>query len=295
MIDIVRNPAGYVNNSEVYNAMMGVVSLTKLVTGVCNNATYLIMMEAMRHLDGHPNYIGRTRRLFKDAVREWEHYEKSLLYGSKNRFFQVANMSPETRAKYGDITDKEYFEFWQGTGGTAYAKTKPLITSLANKFKLSFEKDGFKHADILQWPMVTCACMQMCIHLWERSTREACQDFKLDFDRFKKNVECLCIRKPYNSWRYALYTLEPLVKNDIEDKASMDNIELGIQQLYDAWTSPEGLYGVTAETIEDYDEIFAGKSVVKRAVREVTGLKKTIEDALERERREKLINTLKNK
>jgi hypothetical protein len=44
--------------------------------------------------------------------------------------FHLDDLEPSVRRKYGDITDREYYDFWASTGSQAYQQSKPLITSL---------------------------------------------------------------------------------------------------------------------------------------------------------------------
>lgn len=81
-IDIVRNPRGYVSRGQIERAFSLGMGLAKQVCGICNNATYLVMQEAFKRIQSHPNYKGKAKRLFLEAMKAWRVYESSLLHPS---------------------------------------------------------------------------------------------------------------------------------------------------------------------------------------------------------------------
>jgi hypothetical protein len=62
---------------------------------------------------------------------------------------------------------------------------------------------------------------------------------------------------------------EPLKLNDVEEK----NIDIGLQQLMEAWMEPELLYSSASGAVEDYEEIFATKGFKKKVLREIAEVK----------------------
>lgn len=287
MFDIVRNPRTYTNYQQLCKAAAGAASMVKLVTGICNNATFLVMAEAMERLAAHPLYRGRVKHLFTDAIKEWKRYEGNLLYATTNRFFHLDDLDEVTRAKFADITDREYFEFWQGCGGRAYMKTRPLITSLANKFKLSFERDGYQQAGTLSWVMTAAVCLHMSVKMWQMSIETASESVGLPKDLLQRLFVSLSVQRPKEAWDFALQALEPRIKGDICDNER--NIALGITQLYDAWSSGDGLFGSAAEAIGDYSEVFSGKKTMKQIKREMFDMKHDVESQVEEQNRERII------
>ena len=47
------------------------------------------------------------------------------------------------------------------------------------------------------------------------------------------------------------------------------NIDLGLEQLMEAWLDPELLYSSASGAVEDFNEIFASKGFVKKVQREI--------------------------
>ena len=142
---------------EIVKAVSNAAAIFKLVCGVGNNAAWLAMLDGYdqakrckafrRSLKGG-HMVGWY---FKKAVNDFKDYERQLLTTEKNRMFHVADMTEDVRRKYGNISDAQYYEFWKGVGGVAYAKTKLHITSLWNKYRVSLVKHDVKDAEHVAW------------------------------------------------------------------------------------------------------------------------------------------------
>ena len=157
----------------------------KMMCGVANNCAIQVVNMCRSHIEDirdeksykerpkcpHPGYKHRAKMLFRQFFQEWHTMESSLLYPSagETRFFHVADMPEGARKKYGTMTDAQYFEFWKGTGALAYQKSLPLVTSLQNKFRLSLERHGVKHAQQTAWAMTADAVLQLACETFDRS------------------------------------------------------------------------------------------------------------------------------
>ena len=62
---------------------------------------------------------------------------------------------------------------------------------------------------------------------------------------------------------------EPIKLDPVEEK----NLDMGLQQLMEAWMDPELLYSSTSETVQEYDDIFATKGFQKKVLREIAEVK----------------------
>ena len=109
---------------------------------------------------------------FKRAINDFYSYERNLLTTQTNRMFHVADMSDDVRRKYGNISNEEYYEFWKGVGVVAYHKTKPLITSLVNKYRLSLLEHGVKDAEHVAWVMTAQAALALAGAMYESAMKE---------------------------------------------------------------------------------------------------------------------------
>ena len=62
---------------------------------------------------------------------------------------------------------------------------------------------------------------------------------------------------------------DPIKLSDVEER----NIDLGLQQLMEAWLDPELLYSSASGAVDDFNEIFATKGFVKKVQREIAEVK----------------------
>ena len=111
--------------AEVERDIMQCSGFVKMMCGVANNCAYYVMMDALDHIRKHPRYADKSiKRLFEgkpnSALDFYKRYRNRLRWpmGDDNRFFHIADLTEEARRKYGaPITDEQYFEFWEATGG----------------------------------------------------------------------------------------------------------------------------------------------------------------------------------
>ena len=95
-------------SAEQMNLDLGrAASVVKLVCGVANNATWLVMLDAHDQIKKHPRYRHEVKRHYKMALDLFRKQERSLLYASQNRLFHVADLTPDARKQYGNITGCE--------------------------------------------------------------------------------------------------------------------------------------------------------------------------------------------
>jgi len=242
----------------------------KLVCGVANNAAWAVTLDAMGHIRQHPRYKQMVKRRFKEAMDAFRAYESALLYpGQGVRFFDVDDMSPETRKKYGNITDRDYYEMWAGVGAAAYKTTRPLVTSLQNKFRLSLEKHGVKHPDIVAWGMTAETCLALAAVMYGSVLDDIATQMPAHVQRLRRVFAPFSLEHICDLWQRALLALCPEAdKYQLED-GERRNIELGVEQLQEAWDNADTIYESTAKAVTQYDDIFRTPGEMKKALREI--------------------------
>ena len=256
-------------NEELQTAVGNAAAVVKLVCGVGNNAAWLVVLDGYDHAKQCKRYGFRQKQMFKHAIDEFHSYERGLKYATQNRMFRLADMKEETRRKYGDITDAQYYEFWAGIGGPAYQKTKPLVTSLWNKYRLSLLKHDIRDADHVAWVMTAQAAIDLAGTMYEGAMKECETGYKIPRRWLDQVFSQFSLKRVSKAWYRAMMVLapetEPIKLDTLEEK----NIDLGLRQLMEAWLDPELLYSSTSETVEDYDEIFRTKGFQKKVLREI--------------------------
>ena len=268
---------------ETVKQMSYAASLVKLICGVANNAAWLVMLEGLKHARMCPNFKHGVRRNFNLAMRAIKEYESNLLNAEQNRMFHLADLSPEVRKKYGDITDHEYYDFWARTGGEAYRKTKPLITSLWNKYRLSLEREHIDEADHVAWVMVAMAALELAVQMYGKAIDECEKGFRLPRKILERVFSQFSLQTVVKAWKKALLSLCPGTDHITPSEIDERNIEMGLTQLCEAWIDPTLLYNSTMDTVEDSIEVFRTKGEMKKSLREIAEVRDETMKELENE------------
>jgi len=260
---------------EMERKMVSATSVVKLVCGVGNNAAWLVVLEAYGHAKEHPRYNQsvkggkRVGWFFRRVMKLYHEYEDHLVNARQNRMFHLADMDEKTRRKYGDISDREYYDFWAAIGGPAYHETHPLVTSLWNKYRLSLQNNGVEHADKVAWVMTAQAALELAGTMYDMAIDECETGYGLPRNLLEYVFGQFSMKAIAKEWYRAMMTLapetEPIKPSELDEK----NIDIGIRQLMEAWMDHDLLYRSTADTVADYDEVFSTKGHQKKALREI--------------------------
>lgn len=274
---------------RLYASVSTAASLVKLVCGVANNAAWLVCLEAHDRMKGHWRYNVRSSGghtvgwSYLRALKMYQQYERRLLYATENRMFCVANMSPEVRRRYGDkLTDQQYYEFWTGLGADAYKRTRPMITSLQNKYRLSLLNHGIRDAELLSWAMVAQACLELAVKMYESSIINTAKEHHVRRDIMDRIFGQFNLKEIARVWCRALEDTDPAADGYELEKLEERNIEVGIQQLEEAWSNPTTLYKATINSVDDYAEIFRTKMEAKIAKAEIDAAESKTREEMER-------------
>lgn len=272
--------ASNISLEEWEYAMSRSAGVVKLVCGVANNAAWLVVLDAHDQIKKHPKYRQRVKQAYKQVMAEWTAYERGLLYARINGFFHLSKMPADIRKKYGNISDAEYYEFWTGIGCTAYMRTRPMVTSLQNKYRLSLLRHGVKHEQELAWVMTAQAALELACRMWQGAIKENANIYHLPLPPMEEVFGCFYLRRVADAWRRAMELTEPV--NYALDEIEERNIGMGLDQLAEAWADPMTLYGSTADTAGEYAEIFRTKGEMKKAQREINEIQQLTMQELKR-------------
>lgn len=269
---------------EMMHSISLAAATVKLVCGVGNNAAWLVCLEAHDHAKQCKQYKNHSvRHEFKQALKMYHKYERRLIYADENRMFHVADMSPETRKKYGNITDREYFDFWTASGGEAYTNARPLLTSLWNKYRLSLLKHGTHDAEHVAWVCVAQAALELSVTLYKAATKDVVKAYNLPVKIVNTIFRQFSLEPLAKKWMSALKELSPDGMSHDPDPLDDKNIALGLEQLHDAWIHPTIFFDSTVKAVEEYDEIFRTKGEMKKASRELAEMRAETLAEMERE------------
>lgn len=287
----INNPKGYRNVQEVMEAVQKSSGLVKLICGACNNATFLVMAEAHDRVKPLPLYQGRAGRLYRKAFKDWRMYESNLLYAEKNRFFHVDDMPDFARKRYGDnLTDKQYFEFWQGAGAPVYTRTRNYITSLVHKYSLSLKKHSVDYSQEVAWALAASACLYICGHVWQLAVNECISQYGLPKDIMYNVFKDFRVDNIYKAWNNATDELCPTMRNYELDDSEKDDIQNAIDLIAELWTAPSIIYDAAKEGIEEYDEVWKSISQKRKSLIELEDYKQQAIQELENDNLKRIIN-----
>lgn len=250
----------------------------KLATGIGNNAAWAACLEAHDHIKQHHSYRHLVKLAYKAALEEFHDYERRLIYAQQNRMFHVADMSERTRKIYGNITDREYYDFWAATGANAYHDSRPLVTSLVNKYRLSLLKHDVRQADLLAWPMAALACLELARQIYEVTLQVAIDTHNLPRSIVDEVFGKFSLSRVKSCWQTALMMTDPQATQYPLETLEERNIALGIEQLQDAWVNTSEHLTATAKTMLNYEDVFRTKGEMKKAIREIEDLRDEIDN-----------------
>ena len=160
-------------------SMAALASHAKLVFGCCNNCAAIMLFDGHDVAKQLPQYRQGVKKAFKAALQEFKEYEQRLLYASNMRMFHVDDMPASVRKSFGEMSDRQFFEFWQGIGSSTYEKARPFIGSLQNKYRLSMEKHGMRDADRSAALITTLAGLRITEQIFDIFVEEAAKGNKL--------------------------------------------------------------------------------------------------------------------
>jgi len=293
-----------IDREQLENKVSRCSGFVKMMCGVANNCAIKIVDECRCKIADirsdesykqqpkhpHPGYKHQAKKLFTQFFHEWHAMETSLLYPSKGetRFFHVADMPDEALKRYGTMTDAQYFDFWKGTGVLALVKSRPFVTSLQNKFRLSLERHGVKNAQQTAWAMTADAVLQLAVETWERTMRSCHEELPILEQSFiEKLWKPFSPKRPAEIWRKALLLLAPECNGYKLDSDEERNIALGLEQLRELWLSSDLSFDATIQAVEDYDEdIFRTHGEAKKSMRELAEMRDDARREIEQMKRE---------
>lgn len=262
-------------NNDVKEKVQQIASTMKLMCGIGNNAAWLVCLDAHDHIKRSRLYNKRIKGgntvgwEFKKVINLYHKYEQQLLYAYNYRLFNVADMSASLRKKFGNITNRDYYDMWSATGATAYTKVKPFITSLWNKYRLILSNHGNTEPDIVAWAFTAQALINMAIRIYNTAIEECVADTGIQRTILERCFSQLSFANIGKAWDRATQALAPLTVNYTLSSTEQKNVDLGLNQLFDSLTDPHLIFNATKANVEDYSEIFRTKGEMKKTLDEI--------------------------
>ena len=254
-------------NEAQKKALMQGLRTVKFFTGVGNNAAIAVMLDAHDQIKQHP-YYGRSpvKYAYKLAIEAWHDYERRLRYES-NSYFDTRILGEADRKRYGDISNDDYFELWRGMGAMAYQQTRPMVTSLWNKFRVSLIQHNVTHPELMAWPMAAQACLDIAHYLYTWAIAD-CAKQGIPKSWAEQAYNVFSIKRVGDAWRRAMKITDPYTAFYKLEPVEERNIQMGMEQLYEKWLNPDLLFESTISGIQDFDDVFRTKGEARKNVKE---------------------------
>lgn len=272
----------------LYRALLAASGLMKELMGVANNAAWLVCLDAYDELKKLPNWRKRTKggdtvaQCFRKVFKEFHSYERNLIYDTEFGFFDIKGFSENVRRMYGDITNREYYDFWASIGSSTYVRTRPFISSLQNKYRLALIHGGIDEetAKLIGWGMCACGCLNSAVTIYYTSLDMIHEEFGLPRNALDMDFHMFNLKDVSKLWEDAVRAASPkcfsVELSDVDDK----NVNDGLKQIMSEWTEGKGIYDDMEKTIRDCGEdVMKSQGFIKKAIDEINDLRKSHEKA----------------
>ena len=250
-------------------SMAALASHAKLVFGCCNNCAAIMLFDGHDVAKQLPQYRQGVKKAFKAALQEFKEYEQRLLYASNMRMFHVDDMPASVRKSYGAVSDRQFFEFWQGIGSSTYEKARPFIGSLQNKYRLSMEKHDMRDASRSAALITTLAGIRLTEQIFDIFVEEAAKGNKLPPEFVRLVFGRLSMKRIGDAWENACRMLKIIPEYDL-DESETKNIQFGLDALCDIMSDTDGVIDSLKVAVDDYRELFRTEGERKKALRNIS-------------------------
>ena len=263
---------------EVYNDTVGFV---KEMMGICNNAAWLISLDAYDELKKLHNWKSKVKggrtvaEGFKRVFDEYHRYERALIYDTKYGLFDVKNFTEDARRKYGEhVTNRDCYDYWASTGATTYARMRPLVTSLQNKFRLSLEHAGInKETDIKAWGLTAYNCINMAVSIYGETVRVASDMLRINPSKLSVAFGMFSLHNILKLWGDACEAAFPDASFAKFSELDKKNVYIGLTYIGESWSEGKQIFGdMKRTTIETGEDVFRTKGFVLKEAEKIQEL-----------------------
>lgn len=279
-------------SENLYTTIGNAASFVKIIMGACNNASWQVCLHAHDRIKTLPAYRMRVKQQFRSALEAFSAYEQELIHGQRNRFFHVADMTAVTRKSYGNITDREYYDFWAGTGNEMYVHTRQLVTTLQHKLDLALTRQGLHYHSELAWGETALLCLKLAVTIWDTTSAVLTNEHGIPAKIVREVFGKFSLHAVHKRW---LDALSLLMGDTVVQDEEAHNIALTLDQLQEQWTDIDLIYSLMSDSFEDYDEVFRTKGERKKAQGKLAELRQEIAEETAKQRDQDILDNLRNK
>ena len=122
---------------------------------------------------------------------------------------------------------------------------------------------------LVSWGMAADAALKLAVCVYEDNIVTASDQFGIPFALLAHIFQGLNMKAVEKKWDDAMMTLEPWTGTYELTEQEQRNIQLGLDQLWDAWVNLETMRDSLYSTAEAFDDIFRTKGEHKKALRQI--------------------------
>lgn len=260
---------------EVYNDTVGFV---KEMMGICNNAAWYISLDAYDELKGLRNWKSKVKggstvaECFKRVFDEYHRYELGLIYDTKYGLFDIQSFPDDAKRKYGDrVTNRECYDYWASMGAITYARMRPLVTSLQNKFRLALEHlDIKKDVEIKAWGLTAYNCINVAVYIYGETVRVAAEKLRVSSSKLSVAFNMFSLQNVMKLWGDACELAFPDASFAKFSELDKKNIYVGLTQIGESWSDGKQIFGdMKRNAIETGEDVFRTKGFILKEAEKI--------------------------
>lgn len=207
---------------------------------------------------------------------ELDRLRTMLIYPPENcvRMFHLEDMPRSTRMMYRqDLTDKEYFEFWENQGMVAFNETHKHLYALQWRYEKALKDKGARKAKVLAWLATACSMVEMYNVSYETLLDRFHKMFGYPKSSLRSVYGGFDLNRAREAWYGCIELFEPNADSVLASCLREHNVELGLQQLSEVLLNCEKQLDFTRMNIEENREVFSSKAAWLEEIDEIVRLK----------------------
>lgn len=264
-----RSQGSYISTESRQQIEQRIWRASGLVKTLCcmpNNVAYITLYNAYDYARRHPGFRMETKKLYRDAMESYKVYERRLYAATENRMFHLNDLTANCRKRYGDITDKEYFEFWQDIGSRGYTLALPHLQALTHKFRTQLKKRDTPHYEILAHQLLAQTMLTTAVAFHRSAITLAIDKDKVPSEIAGKLYGQFSLAAVEKKFSKALLSLCPnrVGLDEVEER----NIEMTVKDITDIFANEENINKVLIDGVADNEDIFRTKGEMKKTLRQ---------------------------
>lgn len=190
------------------------------------------------------------------------------------RMFHLGDLPTVARLRFRkDLTDKEYFEFWENQGMVAFNETHKHLYALQWRYEKALKDKGARKAKVLAWLATACSMVEMYNVSYETLLDRFHKMFGYPKSSLRSVYGGFDLNRAREAWYGCIELFEPNADSVLASCLRQHNVELGLQQLSEVLLNCEKQLDFTRMNIEENREVFSSKAAWLEEIDEIVRLK----------------------